>query len=166
VRQYLLDVFHNPNSLLDASDAVNYVKYNFQEAARDARSAWDDRRGVKRIGIGGVALSQLPTFNLESDMVEVKIDKMWPLISSDQAFASWFHTNFISPVIAEEDRILGHSSTHLVHTGTGIHSYFDRMAGTFRFKVWEVVHFPDAKAVPLRFPPSPDEINPPKRKLE
>lgn len=166
VRQYLLDVFHNPNSLLDASDAVNYVKYNFQEAAKDARLADDERRGVKRVGIGPQVVAQLPSFNLESPMVEIRIEKMWPVISGAKSFESWFHTNILSAVVSEEDRLLGYSSSKIIHTGSGVRSYFDRSAGTFRFKIWEVVHFPDAKAVPPRILPTPDEVNPPSRRME
>jgi hypothetical protein len=166
VRQYLLDVFHNPNSILEASDAVNYVKFNFHEAVKAARAAEDIRRAVRRIGVGAKTLASLQTFNLESDMVELRIGRMWPVISSEQTFSLWFSKNLLSPVIAEESRILGHSLANIVHTGSGVGSYFDRTAEIFRFKIWEVVHFPDAKDVPPRVLQSPDETNPPPRRME
>jgi hypothetical protein len=163
VRQYLVDVFHNPASILEASDAVNYVKFNFHEAVNLARSAEDLRRGVRRVGVGAKALASLDTFQLESDMVELKLARLWPIICGQQEFSGWFHRNLLSPVVSEEDRILGHSPVNIVHTGSGVGSYFDRVAESFRFKIWEVVHFPEAKDVPPRILPCPDEIQPPKR---
>jgi hypothetical protein len=164
VRQYLLDVFHNPASILEASDAVNYVKFNFHEAVKDARAAEDLRRGVSRVGVGAKALASLQTFDLESDMVELRLGRLWPIICGQKEFSGWFHRNLLSPVVSEEDRILGHSPANIVHTGSGVGSYFDRVAESFRFKIWEVVHFPEAKDVPPRILPCPDEIKqPPKR---
>jgi hypothetical protein len=165
VRQYLLDVFHNPASILEASDAVNYVKFNFHEAVRAARGAEDLRRGVTRVGVGAQALASLATFQLESEMTELRLQRMWPVISSQETFESWFHTNLLSPVVAEEDRILGHSPTNIVHTGSGVGSYFDRVAESFRFKIWEVVHFPEAKDVPPRVLPCQDEMKPPPKRM-
>ena len=164
VRQYLLDVFHNPASILEASDAVNYVKFNFHEAVKAARAAADLRRGVRRIGIGAKALASLTTFQLESEMTELRLQRMWPVISSQETFESWFHTNLLSPVVSEEDRILGHSTGNIAHTGSGVGSYFDRVAESFRFKIWEVVHFPEAKDVPPRILPCPDETKPPSKR--
>lgn len=168
VRQYMMDVEANPNGLLESNDAVNYVRYNFQEAVKAALVEMDQRRRISRTlsALRIMREEKMEVVEVASPMVELTVGKMANIIQTDAKFSFWFHRTLLSPIINEEDRILRYSPNQTVIGAGTIHSYVDRIAEMFRFKIWESVHFPEAKDVPLRIEPTPDEVNPPAKKLE
>jgi len=83
---------------------------------------------------------------------------MAKLLASFSQFTIWLTRELISPVIAEERRILEHSTSPVVIVGGDVRSHLDRSGDAFRLKVWEVAHFPFAKEVPPRVEPVPEEL--------
>lgn len=168
VRQYMMDVELNPNGLLESNDAVSYVRYNFQEAVKAAMVEMDQRRRITRTLSAHKVLMEdkLETVEISSPMVELHIGRMSNVIQTGAKFSFWFHRTLLSPIVNEEDRILRYSSSAKILNAGTIRSYVDRVAEIFRFKLWEDVHFPDAKAVPPRVEPVPDEASSETKKLE
>lgn len=168
VRQYLMDVEGNPNGLLEANDAVNYVRYNFHEAVKASMVEMDMRRKISRTMSSHKIMldAKIDLVEIASPMIQLTVGKMANIVQTEAKFSFWFHKTLLSPIIAEEDRILRYSA-HPIILGAGtIRSYVDRVAELFRFKLWESASFPEAKDVPPRVELSPDEVTPPTRRLE
>lgn len=163
VRQYMMDVESNPNGLLESNDAVNYIRYNFDEAVKGALVEMDSRRRLARTlsGIRVMRGAGMAIQEISSPMIELHIGKMSNVIQTEAKFSFWFHKTLLSPIISEEDRILRYSAHPIVISAGTIHSYVDRVAELFRFKLWESVNFPEAKDVPPRVEPTQEAVNPP-----
>ncbi len=166
VRRYLLDVDASGASLLETADAISYIRWNFQRAIEAALTESDAFRKVARTLHSGSEVSEDMRVTIESPMEELRIGQMTPTIESPGRFAAWFQQKIASPIIAEEIRILPHSTTPSVWSLGTARGYVERSGLTFRFKAWETVSFPGAKNVPPRIEPSPDELVPPTKRLE
>lgn len=166
VRQYLLDVDANPSTLLDAGDALNYLRWNFQKAVSAALSEADAARGVVRSQRSILDVPEESLRYLESPPAELRVGAMGRALESPERFAEWFHRKLVSPLLAEEDRVLSFSSTRRVDSVGVPRGHCDRGGRSFTFKVWETASFPDARNVPPRLEPSPDEVAPPAQRLE
>ncbi len=166
VRRYLLDVEEHSGGLIEAGDAISYVAWNFQQAVLASISNLDSERSVFRQHVQSSSVDQACVVTVESPVESLVIGRMSPVIESAGRFAIWFHQKLISPVAAEENRILLHSSTREILTVGCVRSHVSRAAESFRFKVWEAANFPGAKSVPPRVEPSPDEVSPPQQRCE
>jgi hypothetical protein len=166
IRRYLLDVDAHGATLLEAADAISYVRWNFQRAVETAIAESDADRKIARTSHSNSEVTDESRVSIESPMEELRIGQMTPVIESPGRFAIWFQQKIISPVIAEEVRILQCSLTPAVWSIGAVRGYVERSGATFRFKAWETVAFPGAKNVPPRIEPSPDELVPPTKRLE
>jgi hypothetical protein len=166
LRQYLLDVDAHGATLLEAADAISYVRWNFQRAIELALAESDASRKVTRTQHSSSEVPDDQRVAIESPMEELRIGQMTHVIESSGRFALWFQQKIVSPIIAEEIRILPYSTTPAVWSIGSARGYVERSGATFRFKAWETVSFPGARNVPPRVEPSPDELVPPTKKLE
>lgn len=160
VRQYLLDVESNPGALIEASDAISYVRYNFDRAFESALAEADAERKVVRLGVSEDHGAETEILPIESDIVELKIGQMGSVIESKGRFLVWFHKSILAPILAEEARILRYSSSPDIRYYRRPSAFIERAGRSFQFKAWEIVWFPSAKDVPPRVEPAPEEGEP------
>ena len=156
LKQYLADIRDYAGGLIEATDAVNYVRWNFHRAVTVTFREADQERQIQRQFVAADNLPGEPTL-IESTVVTLPLHRVDAILASPTGLSLWYHKNLISPVLAEENRVLKYSTTKRIQAVAGVRSHFDRVAQDFRFKVWETVHFPDAEAVPPRVPPPPKE---------
>lgn len=150
IRQYLTDVEYTPDTILESTGAMGYLAWNFSRAVESAIAEHDIRRKIERTTVGAGADDD--THMIESPMVEFRIGMMAKLLSTEKGLPTWFHEEVMSPVVAEEDRILAFSSDRRIWT-LGIRGHVDRSGNVIRFKAWEAVRFPGVTAkIPDRFP--------------
>jgi len=166
VRRYLLDVDTFGATILETSDAISYVRWNFQRAVERSLGDSDDARKIARIPKSAIEVPEESRVTIESPMEELRIGQMTHVTESSGRFAAWFQQKIISPIIAEETRVLAYSTAQVVWAIGTARGYVERSGVTFRFKAWETVSFPGAKNVPPRVEPSPDELDSPTQRLE
>lgn len=156
LRQYFLDIERNSASLLEASDAISYVRWNLQCYLEAAFLDFDKSRGIERVQTAQDCYQRCPErFDLSSEMSELKIGTLETLLSTPALLAEHLHRELIAPVVAEEDRILGYCSKKIVWVLGKPRVYIERSADVFRMKSWETVGFPFAGKVPPRIVEAP-----------
>ena len=168
LRQYFLDVVDSDGSQNEFVESATYIRFNFDKAVKAAHAEWTESEKITRkmCFLKSLGDSDLKPFEICAPMVEIMSSKIHSILKTPESFALWFHKNLIGPIHAEEKRILGHSTSSVINVFGPIKAYFDQVAEMFRFKVWEIVLFPDAKDVPPRVAPTPDEAGQPSRKTE
>lgn len=166
VRRYLLDVEENASSILEAADAISYVRWNFQKALEAAVAERDATAKIIRTTHSPEEIEESERVVLESSVEELRIGMMTKVTESPARFAEWFQRRIVSPLFAEESRVLCFSDLPMIRSVGTVRGYVERSGSMFRFKSWETVSFPGAKNVPPRVEPSPDEIAPPAKRLE
>lgn len=164
LRQYLLDVRDYSGGLIETSDARNYVQWNFWRALIESFNKADKDRGViaqiiTKMDMKEKRLTNADLTPINSPMVEIRQHHIDRITKTQKEFDFWFYKKFVAPILSEESRILEYSSTKRVFRYGPPQAYFDRIAEIIRFKTWEVAHFPDAKDVPPRVEPTPEETN-------
>lgn len=168
VRAYLADIDANSAVLLEAQDALSYLRWNLQQLTDAALRAQDTERKIVRVHKDRRTIEEGGTLiHLESPMVDIVLGRMGKVIESGKSFDQWFHRALLAPVLAEEIRLLTAAGIARVDT-LGMRTYCDRVAERVRFKVWEDIVLPgvDLATIPPRFEPSPDELHEPTIRLE
>lgn len=155
IRQYILDVEEHPASGIESHESLSYIRWNFHRALVAAISEHDLQRGVRRTQ---VSMDQLDASRLiESPTVEVIVGQALRICGSKGPFTVWFHKYLLSPILAEEGRILKYSRTPRIGSCGTIRGAVERTGNAYLFKAWEHVTFPEAKDVPDEVEASLDE---------
>lgn len=157
VRQFLLDLELYSGSLLETRDAVHYLRWNFEMYLKEALEHLDKSRKLSRVMKSQREFGDYTLSAIESGTVSLTIGLMGNHIRDPKKFEQWLFIKFLSPILAEEDRYLDQSDPREVWTVGGICGTASLSSNKIVFKAWESVLFPNAKDVPPRFEPSPDE---------
>lgn len=158
VRRYLLDVAAYSGGLIEASDAISYVQWNFQRALLASLEHHDRGRAIKRLAKTPAELPEgVEAVQVSGEMTELALHAVEKVAGTPESFALWFHRAFVAPLVAEENRVLRYSSSPTIWALRPARGFMDRFADHFRFQAWEQVYFPDAKSVPPRVEPCPSE---------
>lgn len=136
LRRVLLDVEAQPFSSLEASGVTELLRFNLQKVLESMMQGADRARRITRT----VVDAQAPGLaQVASPMAEAKLGTLGRLVGERGALSLWLHRFVLSPILAEENRLLLKSGgRELLATGL-LRGYLDRTANAFRFSAWEVV---------------------------
>ncbi len=166
LRQYLIDIELYPGSVLETAEAFHYFRWNFLMYMKEIFDQHDQVRHITRIMKDQREFGEYKLSELASKSVNLTVGHMGKIIRDPAEFSRWLFLNFVSPIVAEENRYFDHSDQKVVWTVGGVYATVSRSSNQLVLKVSEAVLFPTAKDVPPAHEPSPDEVNPPVAKLE
>lgn len=166
IRQFLLDLELHSGTLLESKESLSYLRWNLDAYLKERFERLDRDRKVRRIAKSQKEFwgHELPS--VDSPSQSLTIGHMGKHISEPEALERWIFLKLLSPILAEENRYLDRSEPREIWTVGGICGTASLSSNRIIFKAWEAVLFPNAKDVPPRFEPSPDELQAPARKLE